>query len=115
MNTDEGSSLGWSLVPFHVRHYPSPGCNQTGTNNLLIYSRIPISVRCHASDYCTVNIHLQPSPSTRIATPTFEKVCKVELSPCVPLDYMSSTDMDMALDKIVPEDLAWLHTDEGPE
>jgi len=24
-------------------------------------------------------------------------------------------DMDMALDKIVPEDLAWLHTDEGPD
>ncbi|OJT03011.1 hypothetical protein TRAPUB_6354 [Trametes pubescens] len=24
-------------------------------------------------------------------------------------------DMDMALDKIVPEDLNWLHTDEGPE
>ena len=24
-------------------------------------------------------------------------------------------DMDMALDKIVPEDLDWLHTDEGPE
>jgi len=23
--------------------------------------------------------------------------------------------MDMALDKIVPEDLSWLHTDEGPE
>lgn len=23
--------------------------------------------------------------------------------------------MDMALDKIVPEDLNWLHTDEGPE
>ena len=23
--------------------------------------------------------------------------------------------MDMALDKIVPEDLDWLHTDEGPE
>ncbi|KIM33010.1 hypothetical protein M408DRAFT_326682 [Serendipita vermifera MAFF 305830] len=25
------------------------------------------------------------------------------------------TDMDMALDKIVPEDQAWLHTDEGPD
>jgi len=24
-------------------------------------------------------------------------------------------DMDMALDKIVPEDLNWLHTDEGPD
>jgi len=24
-------------------------------------------------------------------------------------------DMDMALDKIVPEDLKWLHTDEGPD
>jgi len=24
-------------------------------------------------------------------------------------------DMDMALDKIVPEDLGWLHTDEGPD
>jgi len=24
-------------------------------------------------------------------------------------------DMDMALDKIVPEDLDWLHTDEGPD
>jgi hypothetical protein len=24
-------------------------------------------------------------------------------------------DMDMALDKIVPEGLNWLHTDEGPE
>jgi thiamine phosphate synthase YjbQ (UPF0047 family) len=24
-------------------------------------------------------------------------------------------DMDMALDKIVPETLEWLHTDEGPE
>lgn len=23
--------------------------------------------------------------------------------------------MDMALDKVVPEDLEWLHTDEGPE
>lgn len=23
--------------------------------------------------------------------------------------------MDMALDKIVPEDQAWLHTDEGPD
>ena len=26
-----------------------------------------------------------------------------------------TTDMDMALDKIVPEELNWLHTDEGPE
>lgn len=25
------------------------------------------------------------------------------------------SDMDMALDKIVPEELNWLHTDEGPE
>ncbi|CAL1695486.1 unnamed protein product [Somion occarium] len=25
------------------------------------------------------------------------------------------TDMDMALDKIVPENLNWLHTDEGPD
>lgn len=24
-------------------------------------------------------------------------------------------DMDMALDKIVPEDLEWKHTDEGPD
>lgn len=24
-------------------------------------------------------------------------------------------DMDMALDTIVPENLNWLHTDEGPE
>jgi thiamine phosphate synthase YjbQ (UPF0047 family) len=24
-------------------------------------------------------------------------------------------DMSMALDKIVPESLNWLHTDEGPE
>jgi len=24
-------------------------------------------------------------------------------------------DMDMALDNIVPEDLTWLHTDEGPD
>ena len=29
--------------------------------------------------------------------------------------YCSVVDMDMALDKIVPEDLDWLHTDEGPE
>ncbi|KAI0361191.1 hypothetical protein OH77DRAFT_1391527 [Trametes cingulata] len=26
-----------------------------------------------------------------------------------------SADMDMALDKIVPENLDWMHTDEGPE
>lgn len=25
------------------------------------------------------------------------------------------SDMDMALDHIVPESLDWLHTDEGPE
>ena len=24
-------------------------------------------------------------------------------------------DMDMALDNVVPEELKWLHTDEGPE
>lgn len=28
---------------------------------------------------------------------------------------LTSTDMDMALDRIVPEDFPWLHTDEGPE
>lgn len=27
----------------------------------------------------------------------------------------SPVDMDMALDKIVPEHLNWVHTDEGPE
>ncbi len=27
----------------------------------------------------------------------------------------SVTDMDMALDHVVPESLNWLHTDEGPE
>ena len=39
----------------------------------------------------------------------FEKVCEIELSSYVLLDSMSLIDMDMALDKIVPEDLAWLH------
>jgi thiamine phosphate synthase YjbQ (UPF0047 family) len=45
----------------------------------------------------------------------FERVCEIQLSSYVLLDSMSLIDMDMALDKIVPEDLAWLHTDEGPE
>jgi hypothetical protein len=27
----------------------------------------------------------------------------------------TTTDMDMAMDAIVPEDLNWRHTDEGPE
>ena len=31
------------------------------------------------------------------------------LTPCCP------SDMDMALDTIVPESLEWRHTDEGPE
>jgi thiamine phosphate synthase YjbQ (UPF0047 family) len=41
-----------------------------------------------------------------------EKVCKV-------MKRIKKTshfaDMSMALDKIVPESLNWLHTDEGPE
>ncbi len=28
---------------------------------------------------------------------------------------LTNEDMDMALDKIVPEEQAWLHTDEGPD
>lgn len=49
---------------------------------------------------------------------TFEKASSI-LPPALPTfsfgAYCSCTDMNMALDKIVPEDLNWLHTDEGPE
>ena len=31
------------------------------------------------------------------------------------IDRLLRRDMDMALDKVIPEDLDWLHTDEGPE
>ncbi|TIB70577.1 hypothetical protein E3Q23_01814 [Wallemia mellicola] len=30
-------------------------------------------------------------------------------------DYTVRTDMDMALDRVVPESLPWEHVDEGPE
>ena len=29
--------------------------------------------------------------------------------------YQMPSDMTMALDRIVPESMPWLHTDEGPE
>lgn len=33
----------------------------------------------------------------------------------IPKSSQDYLDMDMALDNIVPEDLNWRHTDEGPE
>ena len=70
------------------------------------------SLQWHKSCYCTVNIHQQPSPSTKIAILVSEKVCEIELGASVSLDSISLIDMDMCLDKIVLKVLACL---EGPE
>lgn len=42
----------------------------------------------------------------------FEKVCESKMRTRKIAHF---ADMSMALDKIVPESLNWLHTDEGPE
>ena len=52
----------------------------------LILARILLSLQrlqWHTPDDRTVNIHPQPSLSTKIAIPMFEKVCEIELSASV--------------------------------
>lgn len=44
-----------------------------------------------------------------------EKVPTLRPPPLILVLNRPGVDMDMALDKIVPVDLKWLHTDEGPE
>lgn len=74
---------------------------------------IPVSLRKHS-----VTLIATSSLSAANRFQTFEKVSGIPSSPSLvfcPSTHSSDPDMDMALDKIVPEDLNWLHTDEGPE
>jgi len=74
---------------------------------------IPVSLHEHG-----ITPIVTSSLSTVDQFQTFEKVSGIPSSPSLifpPSTHSSGPDMDMALDKIVPEDLNWLHTDEGPE
>ncbi|KAF9511694.1 hypothetical protein BS47DRAFT_1146686 [Hydnum rufescens UP504] len=97
-------SKGCHLITDEVNTHIADGLAQTKIGILHLFIQ-------HTSAALTINENFDPD--VRKGLYIFSIL--VRLSIIIPIQLSSTPDMDMAMDRVVPESLNWKHVDEGPD